>query len=67
MVLIQVTLIQGRTPEQKANMFREMAEAASQALRVPLDTVRIALDELPPAHFAVGGAVKTGPSSHQAP
>jgi 4-oxalocrotonate tautomerase len=66
MVLIHVTLIEGRTPEQKANMFRKMAQAASLALRVPLDTVRIALDELPPTHFAAGGVAKTGPSSRYA-
>ena len=66
MVLISVTLIKGRTAEQKLAMLREMAAATSIALRVPLDMVRIAIDELPPEHFAAGGVVKTGPSSRQA-
>jgi 4-oxalocrotonate tautomerase len=62
MIFIDVTLIAGRTAEQKANMFREMTQATARALNVPLDAVRIAIDEVAPAHFAVAGVVKSGPS-----
>ncbi|WP_151448653.1 tautomerase family protein [Lacisediminimonas profundi] len=67
MILIEVTLIAGRSPEQKTAMFREMTQAASIALKVPADTVRIALNEIRPDHFAAGGIAKTGPSSNAAP
>jgi len=63
MIFISATLIAGRSAEQKANMFREMTDATALALKVPVDAVRIAIDEVPASHFAVAGIAKSGPSS----
>lgn len=62
MAFVSITLIQGRAPEQKRALYRELTEAVHRTLGVPVEQVRIALDEVPPLHFATAGVVKTGPS-----
>lgn len=55
MPLIQVTLAQGRTPEQLANLGKTLTTAAAQALGANPDTVRVVLRECEPEHWFVGG------------
>ncbi len=62
MPIIQITLIEGRTDEQKSEMYKEVTEAMHRTLGTPRENVRIMLNEIPAKHFAVAGASKTGPS-----
>jgi len=44
MPIIEVTLLEGRTPEAKEAL-----------VAAPIESVRVILREVPAAHFAVGG------------
>jgi len=63
MPIIQITLIAGRTEQQKQAMYQAVTEAVHQTLGTPKENVRIMVNEIPPHHFAVAGVAKTGPSS----
>ncbi len=54
MPLIEVTLVDGRTPEQIRALIREVTAAVVRALRVPQQSVRVAVRELPTTHWAAG-------------
>jgi 4-oxalocrotonate tautomerase len=62
MPLVQVTMMEGRTPEQKGALHREVAAAVHRSVGAPLDAIRVVIHEVPPAHWSVGGVPKTGPS-----
>jgi 4-oxalocrotonate tautomerase len=62
MPLIQVTLIEGRSPAAKAAFIGELTEAAVRTLGAPRESVRVILQEVPGAHWGVGGVPKTGAS-----
>jgi len=63
MPLVHITLIEGRSEQQKVAMFQEVTDALVRTLNVPIENVRIALHEVPPGNFATAGRPKTGPSS----
>ena len=63
MPIIQITLVAGRSDEQKAAMYKEVTEAVHRTLGAPRENVRIMVNEVPAKHFAVAGVAKTGPSS----
>jgi len=63
MPIIQITLVAGRSDEQKAAMYKEVTEAIHRTLGAPRENVRIMINEIPAKHFAVAGVAKTGPSS----
>lgn len=58
MPLIQVTLIEGRPAEAKAELIRTLTEAAVASLQAPRESIRVILQEVPPAHWGVGGVPK---------
>ena len=55
MPIIDVTLLEGRPTTVKAELIRELTDAAEKVLGVPRDSIRVLLRELPPEHWAVGG------------
>lgn len=59
MPIIDVTLMEGRTPEQKDALIRELTDGAERALGAPRSSIRVILREIPPAHFAVAGIPKS--------
>ena len=58
MPIIDITLLEGRSQEQKQKLVEKVTEAAVKALGAPRDSVRIILREVPKHHFAVGGVLK---------
>ena len=58
MPLIQVTLLEGRSPAAKQALMAELTDAAVRAVGAPRASVRVILNEVPPAHWAVGGEPK---------
>lgn len=58
MPLIQVTMIEGRSPEAKAALILRLTEAAVDAVGAPRESIRVILQEVPPAHWSVGGVSK---------
>jgi len=61
MPIVEITLIEGRTPEAKRRLAVKVTDAIVEAIDAPRDSVRIILREVPPLHFAVGGKTKEKP------
>lgn len=55
MPMIQVTMIEGRTTEQKHAVIRELSQTLSDVLDVPLERVRIAIYEVSSDEWGIGG------------
>lgn len=55
MPLVTVTMVEGRTVEQKHALIRELSDAVVSALDVPLDRVRVAIYEVSADDWGIGG------------
>jgi 4-oxalocrotonate tautomerase len=58
MPLIEVTLIEGRSPEALRALMRRLTDAAEETIAAPRGTIRVVLREVPATHWAVGGEPK---------
>ncbi len=58
MPIIDVTLLEGRTPADKNRLITELTDGAERALNAPRDSIRVIIREVPAAHFAVAGVTK---------
>jgi 4-oxalocrotonate tautomerase len=70
MPLIQVTMVEGRTTEQKHALIRSLSTAMSETLEVPLERIRVAIYEISPDEWGIGGepfSVARGPVSPPGP
>lgn len=54
MPVVDVTLAQGRTPEQLRTLVTALTDAVVEAVGAPRESVRVILREVPPTHFAAG-------------
>lgn len=54
MPLVQVTLAEGRTPEQLRSLQSAVTHAVVDAIGAPLQSVRVVLYEVPRTHWAAG-------------
>ncbi|MCO5303781.1 MAG: tautomerase family protein [Phycicoccus sp.] len=54
MPLIEVTLVEGRSPQQLRNLISGLTEAAVAAVDAPREAIRVVLREVPSTHFAAG-------------
>ncbi|RDU98875.1 4-oxalocrotonate tautomerase [Trinickia dinghuensis] len=59
MPLIQVTLIEGRSMDAKAKLICHLTEATTAAIGAPRESVRVIIQEVPAAHWGVGGVPKS--------
>lgn len=55
MLILRVTMAEGRTAEQKAALMQRLSQAAARHLGVPLEEVRLVIYEVPKAHWGIGG------------
>ena len=55
MPLIQVTMVEGRTVEQKHALIRSLSESMAETLEVPLERIRVAIYEITPDEWGIGG------------
>ena len=55
MPLVEVTMVEGRTPEQLRTLLAEVHEAVVRALQAPADSVRVVVREVPATHWSAGG------------
>jgi 4-oxalocrotonate tautomerase len=58
MPLCEITIIEGRSPEKKRALMKEVTEAIHHAIDAPMEAIRVVIREVPPAHWAVGGVPK---------
>lgn len=54
MPFIDVTISEGRSPEELRRLIHELTQAAHRALGAPLPNIRVVLRETPKTHFAAG-------------
>jgi 4-oxalocrotonate tautomerase len=55
MPLIQVTMVEGRTTEQKHALIRNLSESMAETLDVPLERIRVAIYEISADEWGIGG------------
>jgi 4-oxalocrotonate tautomerase len=54
MPFIEVTLVEGRSPEQLRALIAALTRAAVDAVDAPKESVRVVLREVPATHWAAG-------------
>lgn len=55
MPIVTISMMEGRSDEQKEQMINEVSEAIARSLDAPKESVRILIHELPKQHFGIGG------------
>ena len=55
MPLIQVTMVQGRTVEQKHALIAKLTDAMHEAVGTPKDRIRVAIYEITADDWGIGG------------
>lgn len=55
MPLVEITLVEGRSPEKLQALIRAVTTAVQESLGVPRETIRVILREVPATHWAIGG------------
>jgi 4-oxalocrotonate tautomerase len=55
MPFAQITLLEGRSKEQKAALIKEVTEAIHKSIGVPKENVRIAIYEVQKSEWGIGG------------
>lgn len=55
MPIIRVEILEGRPPEKKEQLIRELTATAMRVLDAPAQNVRVILYELPREHWGIGG------------
>jgi 4-oxalocrotonate tautomerase len=55
MLVLKVTMAQGRTPEQKEALIAQLSRAAAKHLDWPLEEVRVAIYEVGDYEWGIGG------------
>ncbi len=58
-----ISILEGRDTARKRALLRAVTDAVVRTLQVPPGTVRVLLQEVPPAHWAVGGVSKAEPEA----
>lgn len=59
MPFVTITVSQPLTADQKKQLMQASSDAIVDALKAPLPSVRIVLNELPPGHYLNGGKFDT--------
>lgn len=54
MPIIEVTLVEGRSPQQLRALITGLTDAAALAVDAPRESIRVILREVPATHFAAG-------------
>ncbi|MGW3614701.1 tautomerase family protein [Micromonospora sp. NPDC005163] len=52
--LVEITVVQGRSPTQLRTLISKVTEAVEAAIEAPLPSIRVILREVPATHWAAG-------------
>ncbi len=55
MPIVQVSMMSGRTNEQKERLIREVTNAVMEAVGAPEQNITVIINEIPKAAFGIGG------------
>ncbi len=56
MPIAHIHMIEGRDAEKKERLIAEVTDAICRSLDVKPESVRVLIQEVPKAHFGIGGA-----------
>jgi 4-oxalocrotonate tautomerase len=59
MPFAEVTIIEGRTKDQKAAVIKKVTDALVEALDAPIETVRVCIREVPAENWGIAGTPKS--------
>jgi 4-oxalocrotonate tautomerase len=54
MPLIEVTLVEGRSPDKLRALMSALTQATVDSVGAPLESIRVVVREVPPTHWAAG-------------
>jgi 4-oxalocrotonate tautomerase len=54
MPFVEITLTEGRSPDQLRTLITRLTDATETSLDAPRDTIRVVVREVPPTHYAAG-------------
>lgn len=55
MPLVQITIMEGRTPEKKERLIKEVTNTVCETLEAPIESVRVLINEIPASHWGIAG------------
>lgn len=55
MPIVRIDMMEGRSPERKADLIRRVTEVVVETLAVRPEQVRVLLSEFPPEHWGIAG------------
>ena len=55
MPFIQINILEGRSPEKKERLIREVTDLVSDVLDAPVESVRVMINEFQPEHWGIAG------------
>ena len=55
MPIVDITLIEGRTPEQIRTLIDAITDAVEKSVGASRESIRVLIREMPPTHWAAGG------------
>ncbi len=67
MIFLKVTMMVGRTVEQKTRLMERLTEAAHRHLNEPREDVRVIIYDIPPTDWSVGGVPLTHRTTNPPP
>ncbi len=59
MPLIQIHMLEGRTKQQKRTLLESVTRAVQDSLDVPLSSIRVWIQDIPPDEFMAAGKLKS--------
>lgn len=55
MPLAQISILEGRDDEKKAQLIRAVTDAIEESIGAPRETIRVVLTEVPKTQWGIGG------------
>lgn len=55
MPFLQLTIIEGRSPEKKEELIAELTETIHRVAEAPYENIRVSINEIPAAHWGIAG------------
>lgn len=55
MPMLQVSILEGRTPQQKEELIARLTQTVTETLSVKPESVRILIQEMPKTHWGIAG------------
>ena len=65
MPLIEVTLVEGRSPQQLRALISGLTHAAADAVDAPVANIRVVVREVPATHWAAGDVTIAERTAHK--